>query len=248
MNFQDPTVRWEDLVIWKMDLRGAHTLINFRTEDVRLMSSEMTGDLIIFFICGIFGWIGTPAAFQVVTRTLLWELTQVLVGLALMYVDDIIGVCLRKDMESEMEKTRVVCTDLLGSQGVELKKNEFGTRLKVIGYDIDMDLQLATVSRKNLLRALHGFLTVDLDQKVSVPFLQKLASWGSRYSYICPYFKLFLRALYNEYTGKDHSHSITLSENARRAIRFFRVLFLLLPMSSSLPGNYLPSIHQHLRQ
>jgi hypothetical protein len=77
---------------------------------------------------------------------------------------------------------------------VDLKKNEFGTRLKVIGYDIDMDLQLATVSRKNLLRALHGFLTVDLDQKVSVLFLQKLASWGSRYSYICPYFKLFFES------------------------------------------------------
>jgi hypothetical protein len=95
-------------VIWKMDLRGADTLINFRTEDVRLMSSEMIGDIIISFIYGIFGWTGTPAAFQVVTRALLWELTQVLVGLALMYVDDIRGVCLRNDVESEMDKTRVV--------------------------------------------------------------------------------------------------------------------------------------------
>jgi hypothetical protein len=94
---KDPSVQWEDIIIRKMDLKGAYTLSFFKTEDVRLLCSEMTDEQIIVFICGIFGWTGTPAAFQVVTRAILWDLSLILLGLALMFVDDIIGVCLLMD-------------------------------------------------------------------------------------------------------------------------------------------------------
>lgn len=224
----DPSVQWEDIIIWKMDLKGAYTLLFFKTEDVRLLSSEMTDDQIILFICGIFGWTGTPAAFQVITRAILWELARILCGLALMFVDDIIGVCLKKDLQQDLAKTRTVCTNLLGSTAVEDKKTAFSRRLTVIGYDIDLDKSLATVSKKNLLRSIHGFLAVDLNALISVKLLQRLASWGSRYSYICSYLKLWVKALYREYAGRYSRVSFIISESACRAIRLFRVFLLLL--------------------
>ena len=115
------------------------------------------------------------------------------------------------------------CTNLLGSKAVEETKSVYGRRLTAIGYDVDLDRTLATV-----FRALHGFLIVDVEAPVMVQFLQKLASWGSRYSYICSYLKLFVRALYNEYTGRSNSQAFVISENARRAIRMFRVFLLFL--------------------
>jgi hypothetical protein len=90
-------------------------------------------------------------------------------------------------------------------------------------------------------------LTVDVEQKISVEYLQKLASWGSRYSYICSYLKLFLRALYNEYTGHAAGSSFVISEKACRAIRFFRVFLLMVatdegrfarPLSSFEPATH----------
>ena len=54
----------------------------------------MTEELVMFFLCGIFGWSGTPAAFQVVTRASVFELSVRIVGRLLMYVDDILGVLL----------------------------------------------------------------------------------------------------------------------------------------------------------
>jgi hypothetical protein len=225
---EDPSVKWEDIIIWKMDLKGAYTLLYFKTEDVRLLCSEMTDEQIVVFICGVFGWTGTPAAFQVITRAILWELALVLRGFALMFVDDIIGVCLAKDLLQELSKTRAVCTNLLGTLSVEDRKTASARRLTVIGYDIDLDKLLATVSRKNLLRCIHGFLSVDLDALISVKLLQKLASWGSRYSYICSYLKLWVKALYREYAGRFNMVSFKISENARKAIRLFRVFFLLL--------------------
>jgi hypothetical protein len=48
---------------------------------------------------GIFGWTGTPAAFQVVTRAITWELRHALRSSTFVYVDEIMGVCFAKDFE-----------------------------------------------------------------------------------------------------------------------------------------------------
>ena len=37
---------WSDLRIWKMDLKGVHTLQSFRRDDVSLFGMEVIGDLI----------------------------------------------------------------------------------------------------------------------------------------------------------------------------------------------------------
>lgn len=76
---------WKRLRLWKMDLRGAYTLLSFRPEDAGLFGMELTGDLIYLQICGIFGWSSTPAAFQVVTRALKWEFKSCLKSLTEMY-------------------------------------------------------------------------------------------------------------------------------------------------------------------
>ena len=67
---RDPETRWEDLRLWKMDLKGAYTLLSYRPEDAGLFGMELTGDLIYLQIAGIFGCAYTPAAFQVVARAL----------------------------------------------------------------------------------------------------------------------------------------------------------------------------------
>ena len=64
---------WKRLRLWKLELRGAYTLLSFRPEDAGLFGMELTDDIIYLQICGIFGWSSTPAAFQVVTRALKWE-------------------------------------------------------------------------------------------------------------------------------------------------------------------------------
>ncbi len=165
---QDPTALWSSLRIWKMDLKGAYTLLSFRPEDVGLFGMLLTGDLVYFQIAGIFGWAGTPAAFQVVTRAISWELTHALRSFTLMYVDDVIGVGTESDIPEDLRRTRDICTRLLGPSAVADDKTEVGRRLDVIGYTIDLDIQRVLIARKNFLNALHGFLTVDPAVHISV--------------------------------------------------------------------------------
>ena len=53
-----------------MDLKGAYMLLSFRPEDVGLFAMMLTDNIVYFQIAGIFGWAGTPAAFQVVKRAI----------------------------------------------------------------------------------------------------------------------------------------------------------------------------------
>ena len=229
---EDPTVEWNDIILCKKDMRAAFTLLFFDADGVQNLAMEMTDNKVIIFICGIFGWTGTPAAFQVITRALEHELQIALHGDVTMYADDILIVTLRKYLTEDMAATDAICNNLMGPNSVETTKTETGRIITFIGYDIDLDKKMVTISERNILRSLYGFLNVDLNAPIRVKTLQKLASWASRYSSICAYMKPFVSILYAEYAGRGEHVTVALSKRARRVICCFRVLLGLTAVNS----------------
>jgi hypothetical protein len=236
---EEPGVRWCDLRLWKMDLAGAYTLLSFDPSQVKRLGFELTGDRVMFMLCGIFGWTGTPACFQVVTRAILFELRRKLTGRVSMYVDDIMGVCLARDVARNVKASAELCTALLGPTAIATHKTEWGRRLTEIGFDIDLDALRVEVSEKNRARALAGFLTVAQDGRATVRDMEKLASWACRYSDICVYMKPFVSALYSSYAGKATTGFFRLSNRAMRAVRVLRVLFVMIELE---PQRYCRSL------
>ena len=219
-----------EVVLWKMDLKGAYTLLSYRPEDVGLFAMQLTNNLVYLQFVGIFGWAATPAAFQVVTRAIQFELVTALSGPSLMYVDDVIGVCLRSNLAADLATARNICTQLLGPQAVADDKTDSGRRLDVIGFTIDLDISRVLISRKNHLRALHGFLSVDLDGTLMLKDAQKYASWSSRYGMICRVMRPFCNALHRLGTGRKNPHArFSLTQEARVAIQCWQALLCLVP-------------------
>jgi hypothetical protein len=133
---RDPHLTGDRLRIWKMDLRGAYQLLSFHAKVVGLFAMRLSDNFVYLQTVGIFGWAGTPAAFQVV-----WELANRLNRRATIYVDDVIGVSLDIDLEQDLHITRGVCTDEAGPEAVADDKTEFGRRLDVLGYVVDLDIR-----------------------------------------------------------------------------------------------------------
>jgi hypothetical protein len=158
----------------------------------------LTNDLLYLQIAGIFGWAGTPAAFQVVTCAITWGLHHCLQSDVTMHVDDIIGVGLADDIEEGLRRTREVSTDLLGPTSVADDKTEYGRRLDVIGYVVNLDDERrygsVSIARKNFLSAFHSFINLNLDGLLTLRFAQKLTSLGSRYGKICRVMRPFCGA------------------------------------------------------
>jgi hypothetical protein len=226
---ENPDLLWTDLRIWKMDLKGAYTLLSFRPEDVGLFGMLLTDDIVYLQIAGIFGWAGTPAAFQVVTRAITWELRNGLRSSTLMYVDDIIGICLAKDVDSDLRDTRRICTDLLGSGAVADDKTETGTRLDIIGYTVDLGTKRISIARKNFLAALHGFIGTDIKKRLNLRTAQRLASWGTRYGKICRVMRPFCGALNCLTWGRKDPYALFgLTAEATVAIQCWRAMLCLV--------------------
>ena len=154
-----PELIMADIDLWKTNLRGAYTLMSFKASNCMKFAVELVGGITIIFLCGLLGWSSTPAAFQVITRAIIFELGQILLGVALMYVDDIMGVSKRTDLEHDLGAARGVCTELLGEHAVQDEKTLFTTvkdrRLDVIGYTINLEKQVVTMSRRNLLKNMY---------------------------------------------------------------------------------------------
>ena len=231
---KDPTAKWTLLRIWKMNLKGAYTLLSFRPEDVGLFAMMLTDSTVYFQIAGIFGWAGTPAAFQVVTRAIQWELKHRLESATIMYVDDIVGVCMLKDLESDLSLTRDTCTNLLGPTAVADDKTETGRRLDVIGYVVDLDLERVLIAKKNHLNALYGFVTVNLAGSMNLRTAQKLASWASRYGKICRVMRPFCGALNRLIAGRVEPHAtFPVTAEAKIAIKCWQAMLCLVRFQES---------------
>jgi hypothetical protein len=226
---RDPSVSWSNMRIWKMDLRGAYTLLSFRPEDVGMFAMLVSDDLVYLQMVGIFGWSGTPAAFQVVTRALTWEMRHALRSRTVMYVDDIMGVCFDADLVADLALAKDICTSLLGPGSVADDKTESGVRLDMIGYTISLPDNRVSISRKNFLTALHGFISTDVSKQITLKAAQRIASHGTRYGKICRVMRPFCSALYRVTWGRVDEHALFfLSPEAIIAIQCWRAMLCLV--------------------
>ena len=226
---RDPAVKWEDLRLWKMDLKGAFTLLDFNPDDVRLLGVELEYGIVVFYLCGLFGWTGMPMAFQAINRALVWELRKpgVLKGLMDMYTDDAFGVTLAKDLQRDMDTVASLCRRLLGETAVADHKTASGRRLTLLGWDIDLAQVLVTIAEKNALKAFHGYAQAEVAGYVPRPVVEAYASWAERYGEVCLWMRPFRRVLYNEIRGRERQRSVVLTPMGRRVVRLYQALLAL---------------------
>jgi hypothetical protein len=116
----------DKIVLWKVDLKGAYTLLSFKDSDVPLVGALTSEKSVIFFLCGVFGWTGTPASFQVVTRVIKSEVNLLIQGVIDMYVDDILGLSHVRDVDEDIRITTAFCRNLFSSDCIADSNTEKG--------------------------------------------------------------------------------------------------------------------------
>lgn len=222
----DPSFTWDDIVLFKLDLKNAFTLLFFHPDVVRLLGFPLTGGLVLFLLCGVFGWTGTPFAFQVITRAILHEVRARIYGLAKMFVDDLMGVTSRKRVQRDVAIVIEICEALLGPEAVAKDKTLVGRVLEIIGWIIDLDRKRVSIARRNVLKAIYGFFSVGA--QCSRQVLQRLASWASRYGEVHRWMRPHSLRLYAAATGEWWASrpyvQIGLSSGARTAVQLWRAM------------------------
>ena len=227
-NSVNPSER-NNIILWKADLKGAFTLLNFRPHDVQYLACALTDDLVLLYHTGLFGWTGTPYAFQVITRVIRRLLRTHISSFIEMYVDDMIGVCLASEFEAIRRKVICICEGLLGPRAVAADKWDHGRCLDILGWNIDLDTQLVSIARRNFLKVVCGFFNPDITLTATVAELERLASWSARYTTILRHATPLTTVLYAEVKGfRNRSVSKNVSSFGRSAILIWRYLLCML--------------------
>ena len=123
----------KDLVLWKMDLKGAFTLLFFKPTDCGLLVLPMTDQLSYIPIAGNFGLSIFPFVFNVISRSLLRAINSLLIGMCLIYIDDLQGCCFKQDLPVDIDSATLIITNLLGDDAVADDKTESGRVIDWIG-------------------------------------------------------------------------------------------------------------------
>ena len=224
----------DNLIAFKMDLEGAFLQLTFRASQVELQCTRITPQHMVYFVCGTFGWGGTPMAFQIITRIIVWELRHNkkwdFRGRVLMYVDDLMGICYKKDSEHNKRVIKELCEQLLGKGCISEGKTETGRRINVIGYTLDLDQRRIGVARHNLLKALYVATRVNIEEPVDVHTMETMAAHASRYKAVCAPLTPFARALHRSYKGVPRHHKVQLGVAAKRSVWLLRILLIFMEL------------------
>jgi hypothetical protein len=235
---------WDNLVLWKMDLRGAFSLVNIHPDSVRLLCFLLTDDLVMLAHTGNFGLTEFPYIFGVITRVCQRAISKLIRGSSCMYVDDLMGVCAKRDLQHDMSAARAFFVGLLGSNSVEDKKTESGRRIDLIGWCIDLDMRSFTIASHNFKKLIHGLFTLDVDKPMTLKTVQRLASWFQRYSEVCQPLKPFLPDLLDALRDwRNPNAPRRVHQDAKDCISLWRVYAILLRLRES---TYSRSISSHL--
>jgi hypothetical protein len=216
------------LVLWKIDLKGAFNLLFFEARRAGLFAMTLNHFITIISLVGNFGWTGTPFAFAVISRSLLFAIRKRINGLVDICTDDLCGVCRAEDLESTLDIVREIIKMLLGPNSINEKKTHWGRRATMVGWDIDLDTKLVTMAEHNLLRTFYDFFQVKLGGYVTVKYLQRLASYSSRYSTICRYMRPFSQYLYAAASGYQKENvKILVTEDLMVVIDLWTMVLVL---------------------
>ena len=155
-------------------------------------------------------------------------------GKVQIYVDDIMGVCRRKDLLNDMDTARSICTSLLGPNTVADDKSKSGRRLDLIGYVVDLDTRSLSIARKNFLNTVYSFYTIDTEGNTTLPVAQKLASLASRYAVILRQMRPYSSALHQATCGRSNkSAQFKFRPEAQRSIRMWRATLALVELNEA---------------
>ncbi len=230
--------RWDELRLWKADLRKAFTLLDVRPDCVKYFACELTDNLVLLYNSGGFGWTGTPYCFDVPTRVISRRVKVSIRGKSRMFVDDAMGVVLARWLAHDQAVMKSVSEGLLGPHAMADEKSESGVRLTWIGWDVDLSRRRVTISRRNFMKTLYGFFMVDVEH-VQVREIERLASWASRYSVILRVMEPFNGAIYAELAGMHnrHTYKSLRGMGARVAVWMWRVMLCLLRLNEDTFGR-----------
>ena len=220
---------WDNIILWKKDLKGAFNLLNYNPDHCRLFAFPLIDDIVVIHLAGLFGWIGMPHAFQVLTRALHALCQHIISGLCYWYVDDLMAVSRASLYTNDSTVVDAKVQQLLGLGSIAAAKSQVDRCLEFLGWSFNLDTRTITLCARNMNKFVHALFSFNPAEKISISHIQRIASLMSRTSILSRHMRPYTHAMHVITSGYTQPHArILLSDLAQSDIMMWRAFVLLL--------------------
>ena len=220
---------WDNITLWKKDLKGAFNLLNYNPDYCQLFAFPLIDDIVVIHLAGLFGWIGMPHAFQVLTRTLHALCKHIISGLCYWYVDDLMAVSRATLYMNDSSIVDTKVQQLLGDGSIAAAKSQVDRCLEFLGWTFNLDTRTITLCERNMNKFVHALFSFNPTEKISISHIQRLASLMSRTSILSRHMRPYTHTLHVITSGYTQPHAkIHLSDLAQSDVMMWRAFVLLL--------------------
>jgi len=240
---------WDNIILWKKDLKGAFNLLNYNPDYCKWFAFPLTDDIVVIHLAGLFGWIGMPHAFQVLTRVLQALCRHIISGICYWYVDDLMAVSRKALYINDSELVDSNVQRLLGQGSIAIAKSQHGRCLEFLGWDFNLDTRSITLCARNMNKLVHALFSFQTAEKISISHVQRLASLISRVSILSRHMRPYTHTLHTVTSGYTCPHvRIYLSELAQSDVMMWRAFVLLLIANPSRLSRPMESFREQPAQ
>ena len=240
---------WDALILWKKDLKGAFNLLNYNPSSCKLFAFQLSDGVTMIHLAGLFGWIGMPHAFQVLTRSLQALCSSIILGLCYWYVDDLMAVSPISSYFTDSTKVDASVQHLLGQGSIAKAKSQCARQLEFLGWTFDLDTRTITLCDRNLHKMLHALFCFDPTSSVSIALIQRIASLTSRASLLSRHMRPYTHELHQITSGYDQPHiRIKMTVQAQSDIIMWRSFVLVLVAQPSKLSRTMESFRPQVPQ
>ena len=240
---EEQGVQLRDCRLFKDDFKGAFAQMNVNPASSYLLAMAVGLGLVLIYTSGLFGWLGFPMAFAVLSRAFERKLRADLDIPVFLYVDDVFGLSLATRVASDQQHVERVAEDALGPRAINFKKQVLPClACDVLGWHIDLEDETFRPNNRGIRKLVFAFWMVAAGKKFPLVVYQLLASLAERYSLGWPGMAPFVYPLHGM-TTKFNGHAYARkapSSACWMAIEVWRVVSIL-----ALQGN--PNMCRPLR-
>ena len=174
-----------NITFFKEDIANAFAQFPFDPSCTRHLAFQLSTNVTMIYLYGMFGWTGAPFVFGVFSRALLRLIQPIICSFLVIYVDDFMAVGpsynILRDKQTVIESVRSV----FGPSAInEAKSIPPSRQMEFIGWFLDLDSFTVRPNDKGILKLAVAFFHSSPFGRKSIPLVQweKLASLATRYS------------------------------------------------------------------
>ena len=239
--------------IWKDDVSNAFGQMKFdipsvkksaialRIPDAAHSAARATGKplpylLYLFMLYCYFGWGGASYAFGVFSRALQEIISKVIIGILMIYVDDLMGFAHHSKAATDQAIAQRQLRAFFGANAVAAKSITPCIAADILGWFIDLSAETIRPSDRGCRKLLWAFFLVPMRPtrgktlKWQLPLCQLIASLANRYSLAIRGLNMFVQPL-NDLLRGDSKADRNATSSARFCVEVWRAVACILALS-----------------